>query len=287
MPGIQPTYGIIETGRNVRAFTKGHQQEFWALLVPILPWIIGLDLVDVLGNMMWPALKGKFVFGSLVAGYFCACFIIGWHRVLLHGPERAKPVDPFHPEKSDLAFIGMGWLLVVAGFALVVFSTVLGAALFSAVSLRPAVGLLTLAAILGVLYCGYRLCFYFPAKAVRSHMSFKESFDRTDGYVWRLLCTPFVGAWRLFLGCFAYSFAVGFIAGFIGHVIGVQKGVPAPMGFQFFVGLLQLPMAFYFIPLFTAFGVGVLSNYYQYSLQNDPQRHEKPRGRWRRVEQGE
>ncbi|MCB9987965.1 MAG: hypothetical protein H6868_01375 [Rhodospirillales bacterium] len=255
MPHITPTLGIRETGAMIRTFTKENMGYFWLYLRPLLPWIIGLHALDVLGNIMIPQMRGNFIFGSVIAAYFYTCFMITWHRVVLFGPERTDPVNPFKPEKSDLAFLGMGigvflGLLVIGALSSVLFF--LGA---------PGI-IMFVAIIIFLFYAFIKVCFYFPAKAVRSHLSLRQSYKATNGYIWKIMSAPFFASWRIILASILYGGITGGIVGAL-TVAGVS---PAMIGIINFI--VSLPMLVYLQPVSYALGVGVLSNYYQHAMQN-------------------
>lgn len=264
MPGIQPTYGIIETGRNVYAFTNAHKKELWGILLPLLPWILALHFFDVVAQAVLPPEKEIFAFGSLFATYFYACFAISWHRVLLFGAEHAQRMNPFKPEKSDLGFFFMGLVLWVAFFVMG-FAVGYLQATGSSMTLYAAISTFVL------LYFFYKMSFYFPAKAVRSHMSLHESFMRTRGYFWRMVIAPFLSMWRSLLVFCLFFIMMVIVIGAVAPVLGyINPEVPPPPAFQLLLGVLITPAVVYFYPLFYAYGVGVLSNYYQHALQMGP-----------------
>lgn len=265
MSRLAPTYGIFETGRNVRQFVKENRAHFWNALKPLLPWIIGLHIVDVAINVAFPVLDGDFRLGAFLSAYFYACFCITVHRVALSGPENARPVQPFKPEKSDLVFMGMGIALFMGLFLAVLASVVLSMKLEMVGGIMGIVLILTAIAVL------IKLLFYFPSKAVNGDMSLKQSFKATDGYFIKLVFAPLVASVWILFQMALYLIAAALVmtlflvamgddpATMTVHVIAVLGG--------FF---LSLPIMLYFQPMSYALGVGVLSNYYQHCIQNKP-----------------
>ncbi len=261
MTAITPQEGIVDTGRMIRAFTKENMPSFWRYLKPLLPYILGLYALDVVVNMIFPKMEGAFGIGGLIAAYFYSCFAITWHRVVLHGPDRAEVMNPFRPEKTDLAFIGMGIGLFVAAFVL---STVSALLIF----LGPVGIIVSILAIIGVIFLFAKMCFYFPAKAVKSHMSLKDSFHATKGYIIKIWTAPLVASWRVILGGFVYMIAGTAVLGTI--VAMTQYSPDEPPSMMALIGAfaIQVPVLIYFQPVMYAFGIGVLSNYYQHYMQN-------------------
>lgn len=262
MAGIVPTLGIINTGRNVRTYTRKNMDAFWNILNPLLPWILGLTFFDLIINIAFPFFNGKFALGELITAYFYTCFVISWHRVVLEGPDTAVPVNPFKPERSDWAFIGMGVGLGIAVFLMILFSGFL-------MALNPAVGgISVLIAVLAIIICFPKFSLYFPAKAVRRHMSLKESFKATNGLVFKILSAPVVASWRIFLAIFAYFIGIGVIMAVTIKVLGgIEAAADNPM-LAILGCLFSLPVLIYFQPVGYALGVGVLSNYYRYAIEN-------------------
>ena len=265
MTGITPTVGIIETGNNVRLYTKQHKEAFWNILNPLLPWILGLVFVDLIVNIAVPFFNGKFGLGGLLISYFYTCFVISWHRVMIEGPDNATPMNPFKPERSDWAFIGMGLGIGLAAF-LVIFLSGLTMAISPVIG-----GLLTLIVVLALIICFPKVSLYFPAKAVRQHMSLADSFAATNGYVLKIITAPLVASWRIFLVVFAYVILMGLAMAVIMPLM-----LPAdpenmeqinPM-LMIVMCIFELPFVIYFQPILYALGVGILSNYYLYITQN-------------------
>lgn len=255
------TYDIVETGRNVRLYIKENHTPFWDALKPLLPWIIGFYALDMVLDMLVPLEKADYRIGALISSYFYSCFCITCHRIILWGPYQGQPVNPFNPEKTDLAFIGMGIGLFLG-------MVLLGVGVGVLAALTGTAGLI-IGAVIGVVGIVFfiKAAFYFPAKAVKRHMSLTESFTATNGYILKLMGAPFVAVWRLLLAVLIYAIAASILAGMIVMVLGPEiQNITGPVvGF-----LVMLPMIIYFQPLLYALSIGVLSNYYQHSIQNRP-----------------
>ena len=261
MPSIKPKASIIESGQMIRIFTKDNMNAFWAALKPLLPYILGLHAFDLIVNLIFRDLEGGFGLGSLIAAYFYACFAINWHRVVLHGAARAKPMNPFKPEKTDLAFIGMGIALF---FGLIILSILSGIFITLGV-----IGFILFAmSIIGLTIAFAKFCFYFPAKAVKSHMSLKESFHATTGYLIKILTAPFVASWRVLLGFIGYGIAGAVVIGLVIAALGQNPDDPPSAVALILAYLYYVPILVFFQPVMQALWIGILSNYYQHYQQN-------------------
>jgi hypothetical protein len=262
MAGITPTFGIIETGRNVRAYTKANMPALWDQVKVIAPFIIGLLFFDALVNSFVPAVKEKFGLGGLLASYFYTCFVISWHRIVMQGADAAQTVNPLKPEKSDWAFIGMGIGLAVALIVVLILSSFLAI-------LGPIGAVLLILVIVAVAVAFIKFCLYFPAKALRGHMSLKDSFHATKGYLWKIFAAPVVASWRVYLATFGYVLLmIGILMG-VGYMSGAMgAGEPSTPVVMLTGFVLSLPIMLIFYPIMYALGVGVLSNYYLYITQN-------------------
>ncbi len=261
MRPFTPTLGARDTSKNVKEFVKDNKEIFWKILKPLLPWIVGLHLVDaVLTAIFFAESERGFALGSLVASYFYTCLVITWHRVVIHGPDNYITMNPFKPKRHELVFIGMGILLTILGGLLVALS-------IAAFLIHAVLGVLAvITALLGITYLGYKFCFYFPAKAVDNSIKLKDSFYLTQGYFW-----TFMGA--VFLAPLKYIFflLLYFIIAFpiLGGIIMMTSGSSSISIIANLLGFaISIPIIAYLIPLLYVIGVTVLSNYYQHAIQN-------------------
>lgn len=269
MRHFEPTLGINDTSRNVRDFVKEHTPIFWDIFKPLIPYIAILYLIDLglslaLGVDPETGEQREVNIGSMIAGYFYSCLIISWHRVVIHGPDRYEPMDPLRPQKSDWAFIGMGILLFLVPF---IVGAVIGVS--AGLAGMPVLLFLLIPLILGSVYIGFKIIFYFPSKATGNNVTLQESFAMTTGYIWKLIGANFLAALKTFLFMVLYIILGIVVLGIIGATIG-GAGLLEQAQFIFSImGVIYaLPIAFYFQPLLTIIGVTVLSNYYQHALQN-------------------
>lgn len=263
-----PTFGIKDTGKNAKAFIKENMPVFWNVLKPMLPYIVILYAIDMIITAFFMPIDAEtgesveFALGSIIAGYFYTCIAITWHRVVIHGADKYEAMNPFKPRKSELTFIGMGIALFLMMF---IVGFIIG---FGAAIINPVLLILLLPLMIAAVYLWMRVIFYFPAKATGNHISFKQSFSMTDGYVWKIFAGYFVTAFKTILIMIGYLIA-GFtvLTGILiaTTLIGIEsKILEIVLG-----GAFMLPIIAFFQPLFAVIWVTVLSNYYQYVMQND------------------
>ena len=257
---IQPTFAIRETSRNIKDFMANNQDAFWRILKPLLPWIILLHFVDIVMTLLYFSdSQNGFIGGSLIASYFYSCLVISWHRVVIFGADRTEIMNPFKPKKHELVFVGVGLLLMVLAFVAGVLSALSFLVLKNMILTAIVIGVVILCA----MYLGYRICFYFPAKATDNSISLGEAFRLTKGYFWKVMTVPFLAALKPILIMFLYLLGAGIIAGVIVTLLGNDQVVSSIFQFVVF-----LPVIGYFYPvLYTIFVVSV-SNYYLHALQN-------------------
>lgn len=264
----QPTAGYRDTGRNARAFIDTHMDTFRYIFKPLAPFIAACLFLDiVITEHFMPAypdseIKHDFSgFSATIGNYFLACLVITWHRVIIHGPDRYTPVNPFKPTRSELVF-----MLAAIGLFVAVFLAAMAVTLIAGL-LGPAImGITLIALMFGAIFLFARCSFYFPAKATGNDLSMNQAFKLSEGYVLRLCFAPFYAMWRILLitiGYFALMMAIAFL---VHATLPDLMDIPSiSVVFQF---LLTAPIYLYFSPLMTIAGVGVLSNFYQYALQN-------------------
>ena len=264
-----PTLGIKDTAKNSKSFIKGNKDVFWAILKPLLPFIIVFSILDVfVTELLMPINKKtgepyEFPGGGLIASYFLTCLAITWHRVVIHGPDNYESMNPFNPRKSELAFVGMGILLFMSMF--------LGGALigFSIALIDSALLALLLVFLPLGLYLWTKFMFYFPAKATGRHITLGQSFKMTTGYVWKLLAASFLAYLKLLFIMFGLLILLMVLLTTV-YAFGLPEAYENSAEI-ILISLFTLPTAGLIQPLFTVIWVTVLSNYYQYVMQNEQQ----------------
>jgi hypothetical protein len=126
-----------------------------------------------------------------------------------------------------------------------------------------AVILMAILVVFGVI-AAFKISFYLPAKAVDAGITLRQSWNMTTGYAWKMFVAGFLSSWRILLITLAYALMAGALGGMLG---GTLFGVES-LGFRFVMFICLLPLIVYAQPLMTVIGVTVLSNYYQWAINN-------------------
>lgn len=286
------SYGAKETSSNVRDFIKVHKGDLWRLVRSVAPLLLILAILSIFAEyyLGQKALKYMGAQGTpqtstelfeimrdislsvytdpigwfsiilqILIGYCFAVIAVSWHRLALLGPDRSEAMQMLSPQKHEINFVAV-WTMV---------SVVLPHMM--AVLMNMSMAYVLVSSVVFP-YLFFKLSFYFPAKALDSHLSFKNSFVLTKGLFFKFMLSVFLSFWRIMLVLFVFSLVMGFIAGILAGILLPVEGVSDyTMGAQRQIVnqiLMKLPVTFYFQPIFTVLGVTVLSNYYQYALQN-------------------
>jgi len=263
-----PTLGIKETAKNANHFIKDNMHVFWDIFKPFIPYIIIFTILDVIVTELFMPLnpqtgkKFEFPVGGFVVAYFLTCLAVTWHRVVIHGADNYVPMDPFKPKKSELAFVGMGIALFLGLFA---GGFILG---MLAALITPILIVLVVPFLIYAAYAWTKVMFYFPAKATGQHVTLKQSYKMTTGYVWKMIAASFVGYFKLFLIMMAYIIVGVTVLASLAYAAG-KLGIHDQSAAIILQSIYMIPLVAFFQPLFTVIWVTVLSNYYQYVLQHE------------------
>lgn len=281
MPSITPTYGAIETGRNVRAFIKGNMDTFQRVMKPLMPILVVLAVLMALptdGSIIDATLAQILVgLATLAQVYVYAFLAISWHRATIEGPEKLVLADPAAPQRNDWAFIGYmilnGVLVIgiisVLGILSVMMTGAIGiTSVYSAgAGMGPVFILIAIAVLVAIflaVYLAFRFSFVLPARAVGDNIGLGKAFGLSRGLFWKATNSYVVAAWRFFLLTILYSFVMGFGIGFMQAMSGEGEKA-APLVTSAVTFAFSLPMDLYFSPVLTIFGVSMLSNYYMHA----------------------
>ena len=254
MKHFTPVLPPRETAKNARAFVKENMDIFWVILKPLLPFIVGFELLNVfIDHYLFADGTKQLGIGSLIGSYFLGAFMISWHRVVIHGPDRYVPMNPFKPKKNELAFIflpmGLVFLYALITGLLFALSARFGGA-------APAIIILAVFLVFGM-FAFFKISFYLPAKAVDVNITLRQSWNVTTGYVWKLLAAGFLSSWRIFVVVILIGAASGGVSGVFFNI--------ETINFRLMMFIFMLPIVAYASPLVTAIGVTVLSNYFQWA----------------------
>lgn len=268
MSDFEPIFDVRDAAKYAREFVRSHMPVFWHIFKPLMPFIAICYFID---TVLLAYFKISFPFGSLGAAYFMFALVISWHRVIIHGAQDYKAVNPFNPQKDELRFMGMA-----LGVAIMFVLSIMIAAGVGAL-IAPAFGFLLGAAValIGVQYL-FRISFYFPARATGTLLTLKQSNQMTKGICLKIFSANFLASWRVLLVIMAYAF---FVVGlFTGVLLGIfvrqpetfsgsELAVPAMVHLVMY--LVNMPIKLFFEPIITVIGVTILSNYYQYVMRNN------------------
>lgn len=250
-----PTLGIKDTSQNVRNFVDENKDVFWDVFKPLMPYIVTLFFID---TVLAAFFNFPFPIGQIISSYFMMALIITWHRVVIHGRDNYVPVNPLAPKKSELMFIGMGVFLSLAGILAIFSFTYFGALLGKPVAFVGA-----FVSVVLFIFMIFRFSFYFPAKATGAPITLAQSYRMSGGYCVKIFIANLRATFRLLILAICYGLVFGIIVGVLSTVLSGSAGIAHLVQFAF-----QMPLKLYFEPLITVIGITVLSNYYQYVLQN-------------------
>lgn len=284
-----------EVAYNVRMFIRDHKDELKLLMRSIMPVLsilvlcalylnyhLGLETVSFM-KMNEPnsvdlsatlalaqqvhehSMRHPLFYLAQVVNIFVAyCFAVvavSWHRLVLLGRDRYEPMKFFAPKKHEINFVIVWTSLGVLVPLLIGF---IGQIDWPTIVLSSFV----------LPYLMFKFSFYFPAKALDSHLSFKDSFRLTHGYFLKTLLTTIRAYWRVFVIFIGCMFCAGALSGALGVVIfdtpnvsDFLRGAYNQVIAQQFETILNI---FFFQPIFTVLGVTILSNYYQHALRRKP-----------------
>jgi MFS family permease len=260
MKHFTPALAPGDAAKNAREFVKENKDIFWTIVKPVLPYIVGLSLLDaVISGLFFADAERGFQLGALVSGYFVAAIMIGWHRVVLAGPDRFTPMNVFKPQRHELAFIFAPGLLAF-GYGIAAVLVIL----LSAFIAKPLAVLLAIVIVVFGIIGALRISFYLPGKAINADMTFKKSWHMSKGYIWKMFTAGFYASWRLALVCFGFTFVAVIIAGVLGGLVFGKTG----LGFYILMFIAMIPIDIFFQPMFAVLGVTIVSNYYQWAINN-------------------
>lgn len=286
MRNYQPTYGIRETAQNIKFFIVAHKPAFWFILKPLLPYILGLYLIDALitGYYYRTEPDNEFFIGSMIATYFYISLMISWYRLVILGPGNFVPMNPFRPTHNEMEYVFYSFFFVLSFF---------GVSFLTAFLLQPMgerlAGLSLIFSACLFSYFGFRLGFYFPSKAVDGDLSFAQSWTVTRGYFLKNVLAQLQVSLRPLLMIMAYVVIAGIVT--MGILYSVLSGMapggdldalvaplleqgrnPIELVDKAVVVLLSFalytPIWAYFQPLLMVISATSVANYYMHAMQN-------------------
>lgn len=259
MNRFEPTFGIRDTVKNVRNFVRENKKTFWEIFKPYMPYIVGASFLDA---VFVTFLHLDIPFGQFVSAYFMAVLAISWHRVVIHGADNFVAVNPLKLTKNELIFMVMG-ILIPLCIGLIIFATIF----FVSFVLAKVIGvfltfLIVSCCIFLSMFLSLRLSFYFPAKATNAAISLMESYSMSEGMCLKLFFASFLAILPLYLALLGCVVIIVFISLALAK-LSLSVGIVQLVNF-----VLSVPILLYFEPILVIIGITVLSNYYQFALQN-------------------
>lgn len=233
----------------------------------VLPLMLLCDLAERFVRMDdsdTSATKTILTFGfSAVTLFLYACFVLGWHRASLRGPDPANERNPFNIDKADWKFIGLFVGVTVAfGAAMGVLNGGLSYVLETMgprVQFAASIGVLLAMAFF--LYLFLRASFLFPAQSVGVRLTWSDTKRAARGLYW-----PLIGANVIFGLIFTVAFVIYLlIAGFVASAAaaGLEGVAGVLMHFTLSIPVTSAGM------LIVACCVSALSHAYQWGIQNN------------------
>lgn len=264
MQGMQPAFEVSETVRNSHAFVKENKAILWDIIKSVAPYLVILHLIDSIITAMYypPDSKSSFGIGALIASYFYTVILINWHRVVIWGPDKFIKMNPLRPKGHELSFLGMG---IVIGLipVLIIFLGITLPLTFLKGDDIIGLPLTFLSIFITAMFSYYfvtRLSFYFPAKATMDHVTLKDSFKLTKGYVWKMTLSYFLCCLKLIVLLIPYIALSGVVGYFSTFYLN-------SMAAEIIIFLFSLPSILYFTPVFYVYFAMTLSNYYMHAMQ--------------------
>lgn len=252
------TFTIKETAPVVYAFTKNNIK---GPLLSILPYAVICGAISAIAGKTHP---GFAFLAQLATFYFSGLYASNIHRAFLHGIPATR-FDPFRPVKDDWRFMGMILLIcfigLLIGGAIGLVSGIIGSKILFVIAI--------LIAVIVTAWWGFRASLVFPDRAIGGHMKIRESFDRTEGLVSKMILVPLASSWRVILVAFGWMILVGVIEGFV-----LQKFFPGDSAgnisptHKLVLYFLAAPASIGMTYWYSATCVATLSNYYLWVKEN-------------------
>lgn len=264
MQGMQPTFEVSETVRNSHAFVKENKAILWDIVKSVAPYLVVLHFIDSIVTAMYypPDSESSFGIGALIASYFYTVILINWHRVVIWGPDKFIKMNPLRPKGHELSFLGMGIVIGLIPILIIFLGITLPLTFLKGdgiLGLSLAVSSIFIAVIFSY-YFTSKLSFYFPAKATMDHVTFKDSFKLTKGYVWKMTLCLFLCYLKIMLLLIPYIVLSGVVGYFSTFYLNSMTA-------EIIIFILTLPSILYFTPMFYVYVATTLSNYYMHAMQ--------------------
>lgn len=260
-------YGALDTAKFSYNFFSDNFRYYLDVLKPLLPvllldaWLSGaLDQSEENpDNPTWLLLLS--ILAGTTAFIYGTCFIITWHRSVIHGPSHAIPANPLRMKKPEWQF-----LLSVLGVLLGLFAIGLisGVTLgFLGKAFMPIAIICGIALLVITIIYATRLYLYFPAKAAGADITFKQALEMGKGLTSKLIAGTMIGLFPVIL----LSIVLFSVAGL---VLSLILGLPETIGDRLVMSLFLSPIKVFITTFSAAIMVGVYSRYYMWAVQERP-----------------
>lgn len=251
-------YGAFDTAKFSYRFFSDNFSHYLNVLKPLLPillldaWLSGaIQQGENAHNPAWLIITA--ILAGLAAFWYATCFIITWHRSVIHGPSHAVPANPLRMTKSEWQFVlaagGLFVSLFLLGFVIGMGLGILGKAL------APLAMLGGLILFIVIMVYATRLYLYFPAKAAGADITFKEALNMGKGLTAKLIGSTIIGLIPVML----LSLVLFTVAGL---VLSLILGLPETVGDRLVMSLFLSPIKIFITTLSAAVMVGIYSRYY-------------------------
>jgi hypothetical protein len=183
----------------------------WSYLLPLM----STANVDSAGQMIVdPRLPAGLLLTVVIEFLLFAVFAVGWHRIILLGIKRAGGGLGVQLGGRELRYFGRLWLCFLGSFIIATLFTVIEQFIGGALAANPQAFVVVAEGcyLIASAYVLGRIGLSFAALSVDQPMSFRQSWQATQGNALRLLATYLLAA----IGWLAVSLFFGLIAGTIG-----------------------------------------------------------------------
>ncbi|MFP4098845.1 MAG: hypothetical protein ACLFP8_04915 [Alphaproteobacteria bacterium] len=279
MSDYNAKYGAFEAARSVRFFIKTHYSQFVKIFLPFIPFILVLNLGDVLyGIFQSLSPQERVLVGNMISDVFFMALTLSWYQFVVTGKNHFRLGNIFEIEKHEVHFfiINIFFIALFWGFRWV-FLFLLD---MIGLNLGELIPFVLVWFITTYIYC--RVSFYFVSVAVGDTFSFREAFALGRPYTLRIIFAWFLAAVRLFVLMYAVIFI---LQGLIMLIVLINADAPLDaLSLMSIMGSMlkgdflveahlgdlisRVVSSLYFIPLLTVINAGVIANYYLYALQN-------------------
>jgi hypothetical protein len=258
---FEPKETIWSSVGSIFGYIKNNLRLVWASIQYYLPYLLVFLALSFSHQFLVQTIETKIIgvialfAGLLGKAYIMPFFAITWHRIILQGLDEFVYANPLKPQKSEWKFIGFGALLFLTMSVFSVIGAISPLYLQYIADATP-VGHLFLIAFALLVYFFVRASLVFPSIAVGSHLSIREVFALSKGYVWKIVLTGLLASVCMMLILLVLMVPFFLITSALTIFI-VHSSIQAALLF-----CVSAAVQIFTEALGTMIGVMVLSNYY-------------------------